>query len=118
MRTETSRRGGFTLVEIMIVVAIIGLLAAIAIPNFVKARTQSQKNACIENLRQIFYAKATWALENKKSTTDVPLNTDLYGLALYIREEPTCPADGNSYNLLQMSAKPECPLGPTAGHTL
>ena len=53
MKINTSRKAGFTLVEIMIVVAIIGLLAAIAIPNFVKARNTSQTNACINNLRQI-----------------------------------------------------------------
>ena len=66
MKISTSRKSGFTLVEIMIVVAIIGLLAAIAIPNFVKARTASQKNACIANLKQLEGAKATWALENNK----------------------------------------------------
>lgn len=107
MRIETSRRGGFTLVEIMIVVAIIGLLAAIAIPNFVKARTLSQKNACIENLRQIFYAKATWALENKKGAADVPTDGDLFGPQLYIRQKPECPSSGD-YELLQMSEKPRC----------
>jgi len=59
-------------VEIMIVVAIIGLLAAIAIPNFVKARAASQKNACIANMKQMDGAKATWALEQKKTSTDTP----------------------------------------------
>ena len=66
MNIRTSRKSGFTLVEIMIVVAIIGLLAAIAIPNFIKARTTSQMNACINNLRQIDGAEQQWALELKQ----------------------------------------------------
>ena len=64
------RDAGFTLIEIMIVVAIIGLLAAIAIPNFVKARTTSQQNACINNLRQYDGAVQQWVLENKKQSSD------------------------------------------------
>src|SRR5947208_1093120 len=77
MKIRTSRKSGFTLVEIMIVVAIIGLLAAIAIPNFVKARTTSQMNACINNLRQVDGAIQQWALENKKDATASPARSEV-----------------------------------------
>ena len=100
--------------EIMIVVAIIGLLAAIAIPNFVKARTYSQKNGCVENLRQIFAAKATWSLETRHTPADTPVDTDLFGPTAYIRRKPECPGSG-TYSLERVDAKPTCTI---AEHTL
>ena len=93
MKNRTSRKSGFTLVEIMIVVAIIGLLAAIAIPNFVRARTKSQKNACINNLRQIDGAVQQWALENKQAPTATAAFTDILP---YLKSAVICPAGGNT----------------------
>lgn len=111
MQTNKTRRtGGFTLVEIMIVVAIIGLLAAIAIPNFIKARQSSQRAACVANLRTIDGAKANWALENKKTGTDTPTDGDLFGQTLYVKEKPQCPA-GGTYSINAVDQKPGCSIG-------
>ena len=109
MKTKMNRKSGFTLVEIMIVVAIIGLLAAIAIPNFVKARTTAQLNACINNLRQIDGAQQQWAIEQKKGPAEAVAEADVQP---YLKSLPVCPAGGttfaDSYTLSTVATAPTC----------
>lgn len=107
MHIKHKRNGGFTLVEIMIVVAIIGLLAAIAIPNFVKARGTAQKNACIQNLRQIDGAKEQWALEAKKSAGSA---VDETAINSYLKNgAPSCPG-GGTYTYSAIGTDPSCSI--------
>jgi prepilin-type N-terminal cleavage/methylation domain-containing protein len=130
MTKKILRNGGFTLVEIMIVVAIIGLLATIAIPNFVRARLKAQQSACINNLRQIDGAKQQWALEAKAggNATPVLANIQPYLGRGALGTAPSCPADPtgkfeSSYNLNPLDTAPTCiPMpgapGDATGHHL
>jgi prepilin-type N-terminal cleavage/methylation domain-containing protein len=108
----------FTMVEIMIVVAIIGLLAAIAIPNFVRTRERAQENACINNLRQIDAAKQQWALEFREVSSRVPVETEIfpYLIRAGAGRVPICPANAStnfadSYEMLSVSESPQCKTG-------
>jgi len=124
MKNNVTRKTGFTLIEIMIVVAIIGILATIAIPNFIRARQEAQTNACISNLRCIDNAKQQWALEQRQQDTATPTGGDLqpYLGRTSAGSLPSCPADAaqtfaTSYDPQSVGTRPVCLVIP-ATHLL
>lgn len=110
-----ARRRGFTLLEILIVVAILGLLVALALPNFIKSRAHAQKQMCIENLSQIESAKQIWGVETGQSPGSEPEDADLFGPTSYMKEKPTCPGGGDPYDLRGIGENATCSV---AGHVL
>ena len=106
---KTKYTSAFTLVEIMIVVAIIGLLAAIAIPNFVKARENAQLNSIFNNLRILEGAKDQWALENKKGTGEV---VTVSTVSDYLKGGTVRPVVGESYDATSIGSPSTATLPP------
>jgi hypothetical protein len=101
-------------VSIALSIVVIPMLAAIAIPNFVKARSTAQKNSCINHLRIIDGAKQQWALENKKEPTDTPTAQDLTPFIPGGFNSLVCPAQGRyTINIVEM--EPTCSV---SGHNL
>ena len=109
---------GFTLVEIMIVVAIIAILAAVAIPNFIKYRNESQKSSCISNMKQLQTAGEQWCMINGATAT--PAMTDLCGSDKYIKTTPVCPYAKEAYTIANESGviKVTCPQESALGHLI
>ena len=94
-RPRASGNEAFTLIEIMIVVAIIAMLAAIAIPSFVEARERSRLVGCIQNLHVIDNATQRWALDAHKQSGE-PVTLD--DIRVYFKKVPVCPSGGTSFN--------------------
>jgi prepilin-type N-terminal cleavage/methylation domain-containing protein len=108
-------RHGFTLVEIMIVVLIIGILLAIAVPNFIKARETSRGKACQANLKQVDSAKEQYAMDNRLANGSAISGGmgDLVGSDKYIKATPVCPSNG-SYTVGNIGADPTCAYQSTS----
>jgi type II secretory pathway pseudopilin PulG len=90
-------------------VAIIGILIAIAVPGFVKARVQSRTKACQENLTKIDGAKEQYAMENKQNSLYAPTWSDLVGNDKYIKSTPKCPENG-TYDIGTIGTAPTCTI--------
>jgi type II secretory pathway pseudopilin PulG len=102
------------LIEIMIVVCVIGIILGLALPAFMKSRTQARKQVCIENISQIESAKQQWGLEKGKTDGDTPLQDDLIGTTSYIKKMPECPA-GGTYDFKPIGTTATCTI---EGHIL
>ncbi len=95
----------------VIIIFVIGLLAAIAVPNFVRPRNNAQRNACIDNLRML-----EGAIEQVKLEGGIPSSDTIYGPDNYIKVAPTCPSTKAAYAIPEDGSRPVCP-NPTVNGT-
>jgi prepilin-type N-terminal cleavage/methylation domain-containing protein len=109
------RKKGFTLVEIMIVVAIIGIIVAIAVPAFLRARENARGRACQENLMKIDGSTEQWALDFRQSNTSTVGMAGIVGTTLYLKRTPLCPSggvySGSAVDVFQVGTDPTCSIG-------
>lgn len=117
MRSLERSPKAFSLVEIMIVVSIIGIMLAVAVPSWLRARETSHRRACQETLSKIDGAKEQWAIESNQPVGANAEWTDLVGGDLYIRRSPVCPMAG-TYAIESVGTDPSCSLSLQYGHQL
>ncbi len=106
-------QGGFTLIEILVVVSLLTLLALIAIPNYLSAQKEAQKSSCINNIKEISYAMEQWALEKKKTAT---ADVNFSDISPFLKGSVVCPAGGksfdDSYVITIVANEPTCQRQP------
>jgi prepilin-type N-terminal cleavage/methylation domain-containing protein len=116
LMNRVSAHRAFTLIEILVVISILAIVLAIAMPNFIKARETAETKHCLDNLRMIDSAKEQWAIENNASpSSPSPALSVLVGSTSYIKSMPLCPM-GGTYEVGMITGSPTCSIG--GGHTL
>jgi competence protein ComGC len=114
LQLHASRRNNsaFTIVEIVVVVGLVAMVLALAVPNLFKSRDEAQVKACIASLKAIDTAKQQWAVDKRKGHASIPTDEDLFGAGLYISVKPSCPS-GGTYSLNAVNMRPACSI---SGH--
>lgn len=105
-----NRKTGFTIIEIMIIVAILGLLIGIAVPNVIRSKRNAIRNTCIQNMQLLTYAVEQYALENNASSGTTPPENDIWGTdTSYIKDKLKCPEGDSYYTVPNVGADAACP---------
>ncbi len=109
MHQHQNLKSGFTITELLICVAIIGIILGIGVPAILASRDKSQQTTCMSNLLAINIAKRGWATDNLKPETAQPTSADLIGPTKYMKSMPECPT-GGTYTFRQIWQRPQCSI--------